>query len=105
VGLGVALGLVVGKGVGIYAATRLGVRLRIASLPDRVGSRELAGMAAIAGIGFTVSLFVTQLAFDHPVDARRATLAILGASVVAAGLGAALLAAGGRGRRQVTPSP
>jgi NhaA family Na+:H+ antiporter len=103
VGVGVALGLVVGKAVGIYAATRGAVRLGLAALPPSVDRRRLAGMAAIAGIGFTVSLFVTQLAFDHPADARRSTLAILGASTVAAGLGSLLLSTGRRGRSPITP--
>jgi NhaA family Na+:H+ antiporter len=91
VALGVGLGLVVGKLVGVFAATWLAVRAGVASLPDGVSWAGVAGVAAVAGIGFTVSLFVAGLAFDDPALADAAKLAILAASVVAAAVGAATL--------------
>jgi NhaA family Na+:H+ antiporter len=97
VGLGVALGLVVGKAVGIAGAIALAVRLGIATLPDSLDRRGVLGMSVIAGIGFTVSLFVTQLAFDDAAQAERATTAILVASTAAALLGAAVLRRAGSG--------
>lgn len=89
--LGIGVGLVVGKPLGVLAAALLATRFLGARLPDRVGWVELAGAGMLAGIGFTVSLFVAGLAFDPP-SSDRAKLAVLAASCVAGVLGAALLA-------------
>jgi NhaA family Na+:H+ antiporter len=91
VAVGIAAGLVIGKLAGVFTATWLAVRSRVASLPEGVTWRAIAGIAAIAGIGFTVSLFVTGLAFDDPALTDAATLAILGSSVLASLIGAAIL--------------
>ncbi|MFN8113711.1 MAG: Na+/H+ antiporter NhaA [Solirubrobacterales bacterium] len=92
----VALGLVVGKLVGITVASWLAVRLRIGALPEGVGFRSVVGIAALAGIGFTVSLFIAALAYDDPLLVESAKLGILGGSVVSAAIGVAILAPGGR---------
>jgi NhaA family Na+:H+ antiporter len=98
VAYGVLLGLVVGKLVGISLFSWLAVRLRIGVLPPGVGWTGVIGVAALAGIGFTVSLFVTELAFSESSLQYEAKIAILVAAVVAAGLGSVLLMrAGGRG--------
>jgi Na+/H+ antiporter NhaA len=89
--LGVVVGLVVGKLVGVTAAIALVLRLGLGRLPDGVRSRHVVGMAAIAGIGFTVSIFVGGLAFDDPALGDQATLGVLMASLFAALLGAAIL--------------
>jgi NhaA family Na+:H+ antiporter len=89
--LGVAAGLVVGKVVGITGAIALAVRAGWGGLPPAVTLRHVAGMAGLAGIGFTVSIFVAGLAFDDPALVEEATLGILAASVLAAGLGSAVL--------------
>ncbi len=96
---GVVVGLVVGKLVGIWAVTTAAARVGLGVLPDEAGSRDVAGTAALAGIGFTVSLFVAELAFgDSPLgDAAR--LGILGASVLAALVGCTVLVAGSRSGR------
>jgi NhaA family Na+:H+ antiporter len=88
---GVVAGLVVGKPLGIVAASWVAVRLRMAELPQGVAWPHVLGGGALAGIGFTVSLFVAGLAFeaDGPTDAAK--VAILAASAVAAALGAAVL--------------
>jgi NhaA family Na+:H+ antiporter len=91
VALGVGVGLVLGKLVGVFVATWLAVRAGVASLPAGVTWAAIAGVAAVAGIGFTVSLFVTGLAFDDPALADAAKLAILAASLAAAVVGAAML--------------
>ena len=96
VALAVALGLVLGKLIGISAATMLAMRLRIAVLPEGVDIRSVIGIAALAGIGFTVSLFIAALAYDDPLLVESAKLGILGGSVVSAMIGVALLAPGGR---------
>ncbi len=61
--LGVAFGLMVGKPVGIVGATWLAVRMKLGELPRRTDFKKVVGLGFIAGIGFTVSLFVTELAF------------------------------------------
>ncbi len=91
VGLGVAIGLVVGKLVGVAGAIALVVRFGRARLPEGVGGGHVVGMAAVAGIGFTVSLFVAGLAFTDPTLVDEAKVGILAGSVVAATLGTTLL--------------
>ena len=98
VALGVAAGLLVGKTVGIAGATALAVRSGLARLPEGVTQRHVFGVAMIAGIGFTVSLFITGLAFDRADLQNAARLAVLVTSVVAAGLGSAVLLTGDRRR-------
>ena len=89
--LGVAFGLVVGKFVGVSTATFLAVKSGIATLPRTASWIDVFGLAAMAGIGFTVSLFVTGLAFDAPAIADEARIGILAASTVAAVLGTLIL--------------
>ena len=81
---GVLLGLLLGKPLGVVAATRSAVRLGIADSPDDAASTQILGVGAAAGIGFTVALFITELALLDPVDRSHAKLAILVASVLAA---------------------
>jgi NhaA family Na+:H+ antiporter len=96
VAIGIALGLVFGKPVGIVVATWLAVRAGWGRLPTGASWRQVHGAAQLCGIGFTVSLFVTGLAFVAPSTARGATVAVLLGSVVSATLGAMLLRAGAR---------
>ena len=91
--IGVFLGLVVGKLVGIAGAAYLGVSTGVARLPASVRFPHLTGAAAVAGIGFTVSLLMAELAFDDPESIDDAKIGILAASVVAGVLGWALLRA------------
>jgi NhaA family Na+:H+ antiporter len=89
--LGIVLGLVAGKLVGVLGASALAVRMGVGALPEGVTWRQLAGGAAVAGIGFTLSIFVAELAFPSGVLLERARLGVLLASVVAGGLGYAIL--------------
>jgi NhaA family Na+:H+ antiporter len=89
--LGVAAGLLLGKPAGVLLASWLAVRSGAARLPENLGWAHLAGAGLLAGIGFTVSLFITDLAFDDAVRQEDAKLGILGASVVAALAGYAFL--------------
>lgn len=91
VGLGVLLGLVVGKPAGILLFSWLSVRVGLAARPKGVGWSHLAAAGCLGGIGFTVSLFVTGLAFDLPSDAADATAGIFLASLTAATMGFLLL--------------
>ena len=87
---GVVLGLVVGKPLGIMTASALAVRFRVGVLPAGVALRHLIGLSLIAGIGFTVSLFVADLAFAGEL-LGEAKVAILAASVLAAAGGSILV--------------
>jgi Na+:H+ antiporter, NhaA family len=91
VSIGVIAGLVVGKTIGITLAARAAVAAGMARLPRGVGWMHIAGVAAVAGIGFTVSIFVTSLAFSSSDLVQSAKLGILTASAAAGALGALLL--------------
>jgi NhaA family Na+:H+ antiporter len=91
--LGVAIGLVVGKLAGISAAAGLALRTGVGRLPAGVHFSHLAGAAAVAGIGFTVSLFIAALAFDDRALVDQAKVGILIASVLAGTAGWLLLRA------------
>jgi NhaA family Na+:H+ antiporter len=87
---GVVTGLVIGKIVGITAATGVALRLRWGRLPEGVVMRDVVGIGAVAGIGFTVSLFVADLSFGRE-RLSEAKLGILAASLVAGMLGSGVL--------------
>lgn len=99
VALAVLLGLVVGKFVGIVGSSLLAVRLRIAEMPSGLGKRDLAAVAMLGGVGFTVSLLLADLALDG-VDMELAKGAVLLASLVAALLAAGMLLRRGRAREE-----
>jgi NhaA family Na+:H+ antiporter len=88
---GVGVGLVVGKTIGVAGASMLAIRFGLARRPRGVTGTHLVGIAMAAGIGFTVALFVTGLAFTNPASSDQARIGILGASVVAAILSALVL--------------
>jgi Na+:H+ antiporter, NhaA family len=92
VALGVAVGLVVGKTVGISLFAWLAVRVGWGRLPAATTWRHIIGVAALAGIGFTVSLFITNLAFDDPQLTDISKLGIFAGSLLAGILGASILA-------------
>ncbi|MEL5849319.1 MAG: Na+/H+ antiporter NhaA [Candidatus Igneacidithiobacillus chanchocoensis] len=85
--LGVVFGLVLGKFVGISLASWLAVRLGLAQLPRGVAWRHLLGAAWLAGIGFTMSLFISQLAFTQSELREEAKVGILLASLLAGIIG------------------
>jgi Na+:H+ antiporter, NhaA family len=87
VSLGVMVGLVVGKFIGVAGTSWLLVRLGLAQLPKGAGWNHIIGVALLAGIGFTMSLFITELALEAPLDRLEAKLGILVASVIAGALG------------------
>jgi Na+:H+ antiporter, NhaA family len=92
VSLGIVAGLVIGKLVGVSAASWLAVRAGWGRLPAGVGWRHVVGAAAVAGIGFTVSLFIVGLAFDDAELQENAKLGVFLGSLIAGSVGAALLA-------------
>jgi NhaA family Na+:H+ antiporter len=92
VALGVALGLLIGKPVGVTLLAWLAVRSGVAQLPRGATWAQVTGVGLLAGIGFTMALFIAALAFEgSPVLVAGAKIGILVASILATGLGLALL--------------
>ncbi|WP_353216601.1 Na+/H+ antiporter NhaA [Sandarakinorhabdus sp.] len=90
--LGIAAGLVLGKMIGIFGAVMALVRLKIVDMPAGASMRQLWGMALLCGIGFTMSLFISALAFgEGSAQENAAKLGIIAGSLIAALLGAAVL--------------
>ena len=87
VGLGILLGLFVGKQVGVTLASWIAIRLRYADMPPGVTWGQIYGASILAGIGFTMSLFVADLAFPMATLVGPAKLGILGASALAGVVG------------------
>lgn len=97
VAIGIALGLLVGKPLGIAVGSFVAVRTRLGHLSADVGWGDIAGMGMTAGIGFTVALFIAELAFPRGPLLEQAKIAILFASAAAGVLGYAIL--------RLAPSP
>lgn len=89
--LGIALGLFLGKQLGIFGACWLAIQLRIAQLPSGIGWWELYGVALLGGIGFTMSLFISSLAFEGTTIVTNDRLGILVGSIASALLGYLIL--------------
>jgi NhaA family Na+:H+ antiporter len=84
---GVVVGLVVGKPIGVLAGTWVALRTGLGRVPDTLRWGQMIGGAGLSGIGFTVALFVTELALDDPVLVAEAKIGILTGSVLAAVVG------------------
>lgn len=91
IALGVALGLVFGKTIGVFSFSWLAVRLGLGKLPPGTTWRHAFGLAVTAGIGFTVALFVATLSFDDEAFTSSAKIGVLAGSVVAGFFGFLLL--------------
>ena len=92
VALGVVLGLVVGKPVGIFLFSWVAVKLGVAELPRGVQWRAILGAGSLAGIGFTMSIFIAGLAFGGDDSLLKTSkLAILAASLISGILGSIAL--------------
>jgi NhaA family Na+:H+ antiporter len=89
--LAIIVGLTVGKPLGLIGASALAVWLRVAVKPDAYSWRQLAGAGALAGIGFTMSLFIAGQAFPVGSDFAAAKIAVFVASVLSALIGVVLL--------------
>jgi NhaA family Na+:H+ antiporter len=89
--LGVIVALLVGNAVGISATAGIALRTGLGALPGRVRYGHLIGGAVLAGIGFTISLFITDLAFTDEILRRDAKIGVLAGSLLAAVLGSLLL--------------
>ncbi|GAA3264344.1 hypothetical protein GCM10020258_30670 [Sphingomonas yabuuchiae] len=90
--LGVGLGLLLGKVVGVFGMTMLAVRIGVADAPAHATTTQILGTALLCGIGFTMSIFITLLAFPgDPLLQAEAKLGVLAGSLVAGLLGYGLL--------------
>ena len=89
--LGIALGLFVGKQLGIMTFLWAGVRLGIARLPDGISWGQVYGVSVLAGIGFTMSLFIGTLAFADPEHSASVRIGVLAGSITSALMGYVVL--------------
>ena len=89
--LGIAAGLLIGKQFGIFGFTWAGVRLGLFRLPEGVTWMHVYGASALAGIGFTMSLFIGTLAFDSPEHQAAVRLGVLSGSLLSGCVGYAVL--------------
>ena len=89
--VGVFAGLLVGKVAGIFGGAQLAVRLRLGRLPERVTWADVLPVAILGGIGYTVSLLLSRLAFTDVAAQERAAAGVLAASVIASILAVVLL--------------
>ena len=89
--LGIAAGLVIGKPLGIMVAVAAAVSSGLARLPEGCGWRHMAACGCLAGIGFTMSLFIGSLAFDAPALATAVRVGVITGTVISAALGVGIL--------------
>jgi NhaA family Na+:H+ antiporter len=89
--IGIALGLIVGKPLGIFAITFLAVSIKLCKLPDDLNWKHIFGVGLLGGIGFTMSIFITLLAFDNETIINNSKLVILLSSLIAGLLGFLIL--------------
>ncbi len=101
VGMGIFFGLLIGKPLGIFLASWLAVKSRLAVMPEGATWRMLLAVACLGGIGFTMSLFVDSLAFTDAELIDRGKIAILMGSMAAALLGSALIVLFAKNRKNI----
>jgi NhaA family Na+:H+ antiporter len=89
--IGIITGLVVGKFLGIFLFSFLAVKVKMASLSPDINWRQIAGVACLSGIGFTMSIFITNLAFNDPAIVNDSKISILFASLLASLIGLSIL--------------
>lgn len=99
--VGITMGLVIGKPVGIFTFSWLAVKLRLAALPEGVNWRHIFGVGMLGGIGFTMSLFIAGLSFTDHMLYEYSKLGILGASLISAALGMGILFWSSKGSQAV----
>jgi NhaA family Na+:H+ antiporter len=96
--LGIALGLLVGKQIGVFGFSWVAVKTGLGAMPAKTNFVQLYGVALLCGIGFTMSLFIGALAFDSPELGKATKIGVLLGSVVSAVAGAVVLRMAGRAR-------
>ncbi|TAJ58570.1 Na+/H+ antiporter NhaA [Brevundimonas sp.] len=104
--LGIAMGLFLGKQVGVFGMAWLATALKLGRRPTRATWAELYGVSLLCGVGFTMSLFIGALAFPGAIDSPEQVevkLGVLAGSFLSAATGAAVLVAAGRRRKKLSP--
>lgn len=101
-GLGIILGLFVGKPVGIFIMSWLSVKVKIAKLPERINWMHVLGLGLLGGIGFTMSIFIALLSFSNPQYQTEAKFSVLAASVISGIFGFLLLSLVGKKQKKLT---
>ena len=91
IAIGIFVGLLLGKLIGILGGARLAVALRVGALPENVRWGDVVPIAVLGGIGYTVSLLMADLAFTDVGAQERAAAAVLAAAVVASAASVVLL--------------
>lgn len=86
-GLGIVIGLFLGKAIGVTLFSWLAVKLKWAALPTGAGWKHILGLGMLAGIGFTMSIFIALLSFSEATHVAEAKFAILTASVLSGVVG------------------
>lgn len=94
--LGIALGLFVGKQLGVFGFAWIAIKTNVCRLPKGSNSKHIYGVALLTGIGFTMSLFIGTLAFDDPEHARAVRIGVLSGSIVSGVVGYLILRFAGR---------
>lgn len=89
--LGIALGLIVGKPIGIWLFSYISVKLKISQLPEDLNWKSIVGVSILGGIGFTMSIFITLLAFTDNQHIENAKIMILVSSILSALIGLVFL--------------
>ena len=102
--IGIVVGLTVGKLIGVTAGTWVALRTGLGRVPDTLRWGQLIGGAGLAGIGFTVALFVTDLALDDEALVNQAKIGILVGSLLAAGIGWTIFRVAGERGGQCAPT-
>jgi len=88
----IAIGLVAGKSIGITILSFLGVKLGLAELPEGINFKQIIGIAFLAGVGFTMSIYIANLAFDNnPVFLSSAKVGIFIGSIISGLIGYLIL--------------
>ena len=96
--IGIILALFIGKQIGIFSVTYAMLKLRIAKMPSIVTWRDLYGVSVVAGIGFTMSLFVGFLALPDPVMQQEIKVGVICGSILSALWGAVIFHTGSKNR-------
>lgn len=102
---GIIFGLLIGKPLGIFTFAKLAIKLKFGILPTRMNGRQLLGMSIVAGIGFTISIFMATLAFDNEEVRSMAKVAVIIASVASGIIGYAFLRFIGTGTKKAAGAP
>jgi NhaA family Na+:H+ antiporter len=102
IALGVALGLFVGKQIGVFGVTWLAIRMRLGDMPEDATVRQLYGVSLLCGIGFTMSLFIGLLAFPTDDLQAQVKIGVLAGSLLSALVGVAVLMGS---KREAVPTP